>query len=111
MKRGDLITAAFSGDYGKPRPAVILQADEFKDHPSLTVLPLINEILDLPVLRIHVEPSAQNGLRQKSQLMVDKIVSIPRAKAGCVIGTLDATTLESATRSLAIFLGMGQTKV
>lgn len=107
MKRGDLVTVAISGDYGKPRPALIVQADAFADHPSLTVLPLTSELVNAPLVRVTVEPHHGTGLRRRSQVMVDKATTIPRAKAGVRIGTLDAATLEQVSETLAGFLGVG----
>jgi len=47
MQRGDVVTVAAAGDYGKPRPALIVQADLFNAaHPSVTVLPLTSTIVD-----------------------------------------------------------------
>ena len=105
MTRGDLVTVATSGDYGKPRPALVVQADAYAGHPSLTVLPLTSELHDMPPLRITVEPGAGTGLR--SQVMVDKATTIPRAKAGVRIGRLDEHTMASVGRALAAFLGVG----
>jgi len=34
VKRGDLVSIALQGAYGKPRPAVVVQADLFVEHPS-----------------------------------------------------------------------------
>lgn len=79
MRRGDLVTVAVSGDYGKPRPALIVQADVYAEHPSVTVLPLTSELIDAPLLRVGVEPGAGTGLRLRSQVMVDKATTIPRA--------------------------------
>ncbi len=31
MRRGDIVIVAFSGDFGKPRPAVIVQSDYLND--------------------------------------------------------------------------------
>lgn len=106
MKRGDLVTVATSGDYGKPRPALIVQADAYAGHPSLTVLPLTSELHDMPPFRITVEPGGNTGLRLRSQVMVDKATTIPRAKAGTRIGRLDDATLASVGRALAAFLGV-----
>ena len=105
MRRGDLVTVATSGDYGKPRPALIVQADAYAEHPSITVLPLTSELHDLPLLRITVEPGEGSGLRLRSQVMVDKATTIPRAKAGSRIGRLDVATLADVSRALAGFLG------
>jgi hypothetical protein len=61
VKRGDLVTVVTSGDYGKPRPALIVQSDTYAEHPSITVLPLTSELHDMPLLRVTVEPSESTG--------------------------------------------------
>ncbi len=106
MTRGDLVTVVSSGDYGKPRPALIMQADLYAGHPSLTVLPLTSELHDMPPIRITVEPGGDTGLQRRSQVMVDKATTIPRTKAGARIGRLDGATLASVSRALAAFLGV-----
>ncbi|WP_026289619.1 type II toxin-antitoxin system PemK/MazF family toxin [Thioalkalivibrio sulfidiphilus] len=106
MRRGDLITVAMQGDYGKPRPALIIQSDFFDTHPSITVLPVTSELRDTPLFRITVEPSEANGLQKTSQVMVDKTMTIPRSKAGAAFGTLDKDVLVEIERSLAVFLGI-----
>lgn len=109
MRRGDLVVIVTSGDYGKPRPALVVQADAYAAHPSLTVLPFSSEIHDLPLLRVTVEPTKGNGLRLRSQVMVDKATTIPRGKVGSTIGHLDEATLEAASKALATFLGLSST--
>lgn len=98
-------TVARSGDYGKPRPALVMQADAYAGHPSVTVLPLTSELHDMPPLRITVEPDGGTGLR--SQVTVDKATTIPRAKAGARIGRLNENTMASVRRALATFLRVG----
>ena len=105
MRRGDLVTVAIQGAYGKPRPALVIQSDLFAEHPSVTILPVTNELRDTPLFRIPVAPSPENGLRQASQVMVDKTQSIPREKVGAVIGHLDDETRLAVDRALAVFLG------
>ena len=105
MKRGDLVTVVTSGDYGKPRPALIVQADAYRGHPSITVLPLTSELHDVPLLRVTVEPGEDNGLRRRSQVTVDKATTIPRTKAGSLIGHLDDATLAKVGQALGAFLG------
>ncbi len=104
MRRGDLVTIATSGDYGKPRPALIIQANAYTEHPSITVLPLTSELHDMPLLRITVEPDEATGLRLRSQVMVDKVTTVARTKVGGQIGRLDATALAEVSRALAAFL-------
>ncbi|HTT84616.1 MAG TPA: type II toxin-antitoxin system PemK/MazF family toxin [Rhizomicrobium sp.] len=106
VKRGDLIAVALSGDYGKPRPALIVQADHFAELPSVTILPLTSELRSEHLLRVTVEPNRQNGLRSPSQIMVDKLSTISRARTGKRIGHLDARTMQVVDGALAKFLAL-----
>lgn len=105
MRRGDLVTVAIQGDFGKPRPALVIQADLFAETATVTVLLVTGTYQDAPLLRIAVEPDAANGLGKPSQIMIDKAMTIRRDKIGGTIGRLDAETMASVTRSLALFLG------
>lgn len=105
VKRGELVTIVLPGDYGKPRPALVIQSDLFDAHPSVTVLPVTSELRDTPLFRVTVEPSELNGLRMKSQVMVDKCHTVARAKVGTPIGRLEDEALVAVSRSLAVFLG------
>ena len=80
MKRGDIVTIVLPGAYGKPRPALVVQSDYFDALASVTVLPVTSELRAAPLLRIALEPDSDNGLRKKSQIMVDKIQTVPRNK-------------------------------
>ena len=106
LTRGDLVTVALQDDYGKPRPAVVIQSDLFSEHPSVTVLPVTSDLRDAPIFRIAVEPDASNGLRKSSQVMVDKAITVPRGKISEPFGRLDDATLLKISRSLAVFLGI-----
>ena len=106
MKRGDLVTVAVSGDYGKPRPALVVQADFFDVHPSVIVLPLTSELHDAPLFRVTVKAGSQTGLRVTSQIMVDKATAVPRGKLGVRIGGVDRATLQAVDESLRGFLGL-----
>jgi mRNA interferase MazF len=105
MKRGDLVTIALTGDYGKPRPALVIQSDLFGAHPSVTVLPVTGELREAPLFRVRADPTDANGLRRVSDVMVDKPQTIARAKVGKPIGRLDDATLITVNRALAVFLG------
>lgn len=105
MRRGDLVTIALQGAYGKPRPALIIQSDLFDEHPSVTVLPVTSELRDPSVFRLMVTPSKINGLQKNSQIMIDKVQTVPREKVGTPFGHLDKQTLLSVNRALAVFLG------
>lgn len=102
------MTIAMQGDFGKPRPALVIQADQFDQHSSVTVLPVTSTLIAAPLLRITVEPSTQNGLQKPSQVMVDKAMTIKRDKLGQGFGCIEADTLIEVERCLAVFLGIAK---
>jgi len=106
MKRGDLVTVTVSGDYGKPRPALVAQADAFDQHPSVIVLPLTSELHDAPLFRVAVAAGRATGLRVPSQIMVDKATAVPRIKLGARIGHVDGDTMRAVDEALRGFLGL-----
>ena len=100
------MTVALQGDQGKPRPALVVQSDHFGELGSVTVLPITSTLTDAPLLRVLIDPSGQNGLSKRSQIMVDKLQTPPRGKLGPVIGRLDDATMVTVNRVLAVFLGL-----
>lgn len=106
--RGDLVTIAVQGDFGKPRPALVIQADAFTGLNSTTVLPITSTLVDAPLLRITVEPNDENGLRQAAQVMIDKVLTVKTEKIGARIGKVSADLLAEVERCLAVFLGVAK---
>ncbi|RTL95685.1 type II toxin-antitoxin system PemK/MazF family toxin [Ancylobacter aquaticus] len=107
MMRGHLVTVSLPGDLGKPRPALVIQADQFDETATVTVLPLSGTLVDAPLIRIAVEPSEANGLRKSSQIMIDKPMTVRRDRMGPAFGQLEDEAMVRVTRSLALFLGLG----
>lgn len=108
MRRGDFVTITIQGDYGKPHPALVIQADPFNEHASVTVLPVTSTLVAAPLLRIPVEPDDGNGLQKRSQVMVDKATTEKREKVGSPFGHIDEDTMIEVERSLAVFLGIAK---
>ena len=106
MKRGTFVTIALQGDFGKPRPALVIQADQFQSHASVTVLLLTSLRIAAPLLRVNVEPSVENGLQSTSQIMIDKVMTVKTDKVGPAFGQIDADTFVEVERCLAVFLGI-----
>ncbi|MBO6036058.1 MAG: type II toxin-antitoxin system PemK/MazF family toxin [Acetobacter sp.] len=108
LKRGDLITTIGKGDFNsKPRPALVIQSEQFSTHNSVTVLPLTSEIIDAPLLRVTVQPSEQNGLKKPSQVMIDKIRTSKSETIGLPVGHLEEDILSTLVdERLAVFLGL-----
>jgi mRNA interferase MazF len=108
MTRGDFVTIASQGDFGKPRPALVMQTDALSEHPSITVLLVSSTWIDAPLLRVGVQPTPENGLQKPSQVMVDKAMTIKRDKVGPAFGRLDANAMIEVERCLAVFLGIAK---
>ena len=107
MRRGEIWSgAAGSGYAGKPRPVAIVQDDRFEATASVTVCAFTTALVDAPLLRIPVQPTATNGLRSPSHLMVDKLTTIPKSKVGSRIGNLDPEDLVRLNQALIVFLGL-----
>ena len=83
MIRGEVWTASGGKDYaGKPRPVVIVRSDNFAAVASIAVCPLTTDPSNVPLLRIVIRPSLDNGLSGASHIMVDKVTTLPRTKLG-----------------------------
>lgn len=105
MRRGDLVTVAMPGDFGKPRPALVIQSDQFSATATLTVLLLSSTLVDAPLIRLTVHPTPANGLQKSSQIMIDKVMTVRRDRLGEMFGRMDEETMISVNRSLALFFG------
>jgi mRNA interferase MazF len=106
VKRGDIITVAAQGDYGKPRPAVVIQSDALNMAESVLVAIFTSTLSDAPFYRLTVEPTVANGLKVVSQVLVDKILAFPRAKCGPVVGRLAATEMLALNNLLSVMIGL-----
>ncbi len=109
MRRGEIVIVSAPGDYGKPRPAVIVQSDLYNDtHASVVVCLLTSDVQDAPLFRVDIEPTSETGLERRSQVMVDKIVTMRRQRLGKRVGKVGDDTLTRIDRSLALFLGLAE---
>jgi mRNA interferase MazF len=107
MKRGDVVTVAAAGDYGKPRPAVIMQTDALPaEHASVVICQMTSECSDAPNFRVTIDPSKNNGLRVRSQVMADKPVTVRRERIGRQVGYLDDKDISRLNIALAFVMGL-----
>jgi mRNA interferase MazF len=105
--RGDICLVAVPGDYGKPRPAVVVQTDLLNaTHASIIVCLLTSHIVDAAAFRLDLDPAPSNGLQIRSQVMVDKLATIRRDRVQGRIGALDADARLRLDRALALVLGL-----
>jgi mRNA interferase MazF len=105
MKRGDVVICAAPGDYGKPRPAVVVQSDLFNGtHASVVVCLITSHLEDAPLFRIPVPAGRATGLKVESQVMVDKVAAIPKNKIEGRAGALSASSLKEVDQALRLWL-------
>ena len=107
MNRGDIVICVLKGDYGKPRPAVVIQSDLFNPtHTSITICPITSYLIDAPLFRITLIPSEFNNLLSPSQIMVDKITSIKSEKITKKIGELALKEVLKLNKALKLWLSL-----
>jgi mRNA interferase MazF len=107
MQRGDVVTVAAAGDYGKPGPAVIVQTDAFpENHASVVVCQVTSDLADAPDFRVTIEPKPENGLQLRSQVMADKPVTVRRERIGRKIGHLGNQDIARLGIALAFVFGL-----
>jgi mRNA interferase MazF len=107
MRRGDVVTVAVNGDFGRPRPAVVVQTDALPtEHASVIVCQMTSEFSDAPDFRVTIDPTEQNGLRVRSQIMADKPVTMRRESVGRRIGCLEDRDITRLNVALAFVMGL-----
>jgi len=109
ITRGDVVVSSSPGDFGKPRPALVVQSDLFNPtHSSIVICPITSHLVDAPLFRLPISPSRENGLKTESQIMVDKITAVRREHIAKKIGRINEAEATSVERALAIWLEIGQ---
>jgi len=107
IQRGDVVLVAASGDYGKPRPAVVVQTDAMPaTHASVVICQMTSELTPASDFRVTIAPTPENGLRVPSQVMADKPVTVRRSRIGSVIGRLDADDMARVSVAIAFVIGL-----
>jgi len=107
LRCGDIVICALAGDYGKPRPAVVVQSDLFNDtHASTTVCPVTSHLVDAPLFRLPLPAGSKTGLEKPSEIMVDKMVAIRSDRIDGKIGDLNAKQRKSLDQALRLWLGL-----
>ena len=107
LKRGNIVSIVVQRDFGKPRPALLIQSDMFNEaHATLSVLLISSDLIDAPLFRLSIEPNQVNGLTQPSQIQVDKVMTVRRDKVGQLIGSVDDAMMVRVNRALALWTGL-----
>lgn len=105
LQRGDVLKVIIPGEYGKPRPAVIIQTRMLHDIPSLIVVPCTSELVDGCIYRPNVPHDEQTGLLLPTQAMADKLVAVSKRRIREVIGHVSPETLDDVERAVHFVIG------
>ena len=109
MKRGDVVLVVVPSELGRPRPGVIVQADEFsKDLSTVFICPVSSDVQEKLPLRPIIEAEASNGLRLRSQIITDKMIALRQDRVRQIIGHIDSETSEQLDRALLVVLGLAR---
>ncbi len=108
MKRGDVVLVVVS-ELGRPRPGVVVQADEFDEELStIFICPVSSNLQERLPLRPMIEAKPSNGLRLRSQIMPDKMIALRRDRIRRVIGHIDTEVSERLDSALLVVLGLAR---
>ena len=103
--RGHIVVAVLPSDYGKGRPALIVQSDAFNDtHASIVVCPITSHLVDAPMFRVQLQASVETGLETASQIMIDKVMAIKRERIARVIGRVREEGMQEVDDALRLWL-------
>ena len=109
MKRGDVVLVVVPSELGRPRPGVVVQADEFNERLSTVfICPVSSDVQEGLLLRPMIEAKPSNGLRLRSQIMTDKMIALRRERIRRIIGRIDVETSEHIDRALLVLLGLAR---
>jgi mRNA interferase MazF len=109
VKRGDVVLVVVPSELGRPRPGVIVQADEFsKDLSTVFICPVSSDVQEKLPLRPIIEAKTSNGLRLRSQIMTDKMIALRQDRVRQIIGHIDSETSEQLDRALLVVLGLAR---
>lgn len=107
VSRGDIFVGALSGDFGKPRPLLVIQTDMLNEtHPSVLVCPITSHVTLLKTFRLALDPNADNGLQERSEIMIDKVSAIARSRLSQRIGTLSPAEMLQVEQILRFLMGL-----
>ena len=109
MKRGDVVLVVVPNELGRPRPGVVVQADEFNTPLStIFICPISSDVQERLPLRPIIEAEPSTGLRLRSQIMTDKMVALRHDRVRRVIGRIDSESSEQLDRALLVVLGLAR---
>jgi len=107
VSRGDVVLAAAAGDYGKPRPWLVVQTDQYNHAArpgSILACPFTTHG-EAATYRVSMDlPSGDS--QRRSWVMVDKLMAIRRERVGAKITTASRQQIAAVEHAMAELLGL-----
>lgn len=101
--------SAYCSGYDRPRPGIVVQADEFAEELSTVfICPITSDVQEKLSLRPVIEPSSSNGLRIRSQVMTGKMVALKQDRVRGIIGRIGSEAFGQLDRALLVVLGLAR---
>jgi mRNA interferase MazF len=111
LRRGEIFTIATGGGFGgKPRPALILQANDYASMPHVIVALIESPVDDPQSFRIPVVATEANGLKHDSMVALDLLVTVRHHQFGARCGMIEMAVLDQVERALLTLLGLGHSQ-
>ncbi len=115
LKRFDIWIADMNPPLGskpsKIRPVIIMQSDVLHrfNFPATIVCPISSQQKGVSKIRISVEPTADNGLKRTSSIIIDQITAIDLSRLRERIGFLEVEYRQPLCESLFEILDLANT--
>jgi mRNA interferase MazF len=106
MKRGDIVIVAPPSPFNKPRPGLIVQFELLPEAENVTVVLITSDLTYTTGLRVPIQPTAGNGLRKPSEVMVDNLQTVPLHRVGGFAGQAEPEVMRQVDIALRLFLGL-----
>jgi mRNA interferase MazF len=107
LRRGDIVVCSPPGEYGKPRPAVILQADILLAvRDSVTLCLVTSTPVEAPLFRVAIEAGHRSGIDRPSFAMADKLMTVSKGRVTQRLGRLSKNELGVLEIAVSRWLGL-----
>ena len=107
LPRGTVVIVSVPGEFGKPRPAVVVQDTRLtRLMESVGIALITTSERGGRHLRIKVEPTRENALRATSRIMADKLFSLHKHRVHQIVGRMDDFTMRRVDEALKTILSL-----
>jgi mRNA interferase MazF len=107
INRGEIWSVAWTNIARKPRPALVIQAEEYRLTETDILALITTTENEASALRIPIKADENNGLLHDSFICLDKLMAIPLANLGKCYGKVSDEVMHEVNARLIKILGIG----